>query len=404
MPQNSSRSKKGPVNDIIATTGKVIPNREIAIKCKASGTIIQVPFLVNDTVKKSDLLLEIDPIDEERNVHQANIDLDSSKAKLAQAKQNLKVAEETIQVEKDKAATNLKSSQAKNADAKARVERMKELLKKKLVSQEEYDTTATSAVQAEVDLDNARIQLEDVKIQEMQLVVKRESVNLAEAEVEQDQIAQAIAQRRLSETKVFAPVDAVISDSTAQVGKIISSGITNVGGGTTIMTLCDLSQIFVQAFLDESDIGRAKVEQSVRITATSYPGVEFEGKIITIATKGKNVSNVVTFEVKIEVVSENKTMLKPEMTTNVDIVASKKESVITVPTTALTPRGRDNLVMVVGKDNKPAYRPVKIGIKDKRKVEVLEGLAEGEIISVTKAEFLKGANTRSGFGPPPPMR
>lgn len=391
--------EKGMIQDMVSTTGKVIPNREIAIKCKASGTIVNAPFLANDRIKKGDLLLGLDPIDEERNVKQAEIDLSSSEAKLVEAKQNLKVQEETVQVAKDRAVAGVKSAEAKNKDEKAKAERMQELLKKKLVSQEEYDTAATSAVQSEVNLENAKIQLDEVKIQEMQIGIKRESVKLAEAEVEQDKIALTIAQRRLNETKVYAPVDAVISDTTAQIGKIISSGITNVGGGTTVMTLCDLSQIFLQATVDESDVGRLKVDQIAKIAVSAYPRKEFTGKIITIATKGRNVSNVVTFEVKIEVLSENKILLKPEMTSTIDIVISNKDNAIIVPSEAITMTDlAAGYVIMKDQENKPIKHPVRIGLANTKMTEIIEGLAEGDIITVTNTG--RRMEPRR-FGPPP---
>ena len=350
---------KGSIKKAVSTTGKVTSNRDIEIKCKASGEIINLPFNISDRVKKGDLLLEIDPIDEQRNVKQAEITLSSSQARLAQSKQNLEVAEKTVLVEKDRANSNLKSAEAKFKDEKSKSGRMNELLKKKLISQEEFDAASTAAIQAEVALENAKIQLDDVKIQELQLVVKREEVKLSEAQVSKDQINLAINQRRLDETKIYAPIDSVVADRAVQIGQIIASGVSNVGGGTTTMTLCDLSQIFILASVDESDIGEINVAQTTSITADAYPNKTFTGKVISIATKGKNVSNVVTFEVKIEVVSDNKILLKPEMTTNVDIIAASKEETLLVPVEAVVSKGRKEFVFVAGENKALVERPVK---------------------------------------------
>src|SRR5262249_12618539 len=151
------------------------------------------------------------------------------------------------------------------------------------------------------------------------LEVRRQDIKLSEAQLRSDQVALANARQQLTYTKVTAPMDGVVAALNVQIGTIISSGITNVGGGTTILSLSDLSHIFVLASVDESEIGSVAIDQQAVITVDAFPGRRFRGKVVRIATRGVNVSNVVTFEVKIEVLGENKTLLKPEMTANVQI-------------------------------------------------------------------------------------
>src|SRR5439155_4332181 len=112
-----------------------------------------------------------------------------------------------------------------------------------------------------------------------------------------DKVALANARQQRDYTTVTAPMDGVVSALNVQIGVIIASGITNVAGGTTIMTLSDLSHVFVLASVDESDIGTIVVDQPAIITVDAYPGRQFKGKVVRIATKGVNVTNVVTFEV-----------------------------------------------------------------------------------------------------------
>ena len=182
-------------------------------------------------------------------------------------------------------------------------------------------------MQAKTSLDTIRIQLEELEIRKFQLEVKRQEIQLSKDQVERDTVNRDIAKRRLDETKVYSPIDGVVVDKQVQIGQIISSGITNIGGGTTIMTVSDLSRIFVYASVDESDIGKVEVGQKADITVDAFPEARFTGEVQIISPQGVNESNVVTFELKIEVISDNKTLLKPEMTANVEIVAAQKEEV-----------------------------------------------------------------------------
>ncbi|MCX6999121.1 MAG: efflux RND transporter periplasmic adaptor subunit [Candidatus Sumerlaeota bacterium] len=273
----------------------IVPNLDVDIKCKASGQIVELPYDISDEVGSGTLILEIDPIDMARYAKQSGVKLAASQFRLIQARLNLKVAEQNLVTQRMKVDASLKSAQASYDDTKSKAERMKQLFEKKLASREDFDTAQTTAVQAQSDLENAHASSEDLKTQEISLDLKRQDISLAENQVESDKINEDLAEQQLKDTKVFSPIDGVVSARTVQVGQIISSGISNVGGGTTVLTLSDLSRIYVLASVDESDIGKVDEEQDVLITADAYPEKFFSGKVVRIATKGVNASNVVTF-------------------------------------------------------------------------------------------------------------
>jgi len=385
----------------VSSTGRVVSNLDVDIKCKASGEIIKLPFDVSDRVSKGDLLVELDPVDEQRGLRLAKVALDQSRAKLEQARQNLLIAERNLATSRQRVAAALKAAEVKARDAATKAARRKELLDQNLASQEDYDTAMAAAVQAEADLIAVRIQQQELEIQELALELKRQDVKLAEAAVAADAIAVENAQRRLDDTKVVAPMDGVVAARNVQTGQIISSGITNVGGGTTILTLSDLSRIFVLAAVDESDIGQVALEQPVRITVDAHPGVQFRGKVVRIATRGVNVSNVVTFEVKIEVTSDNRNLLKPEMTANVQIICAERKDVLLVPTQAVSRRQGQLVVTVQRGDGTTEERPVKVGMNDGSRWEIVEGLTAGEVVVVPRTEA--ESRWRAGGMPRPPM-
>ncbi len=378
--------KKGSIRDAVSCTGQVVSNLDVEIKCKAGGEIVKLPFDISDQVNKGDLLVELDPVDEQRKVKQAKISLASSQARLMQRKVNLQIAKKDLIIARKSAAAALKSAEAYAKDARAKAERMRKLFEKKLTSQEEKDTGETTAIQAEVNLENARIQIEQLANKARELEIKRQDVRLAKAQMKMDKINLSLAEQRLKDTRVFSPIDGVVSERNVQSGQIISSGINNVGGGTRVMVLSDLSRLFILASVDESYIGKVELGQKVIITADAFPGKRFFGKIDRIATKGINVSNVVTFEVKIEVRERNRSLLKPEMTANVEIIVAEKEEVLMVPSEAVLYKKGGHFVRVKKDDGSIEERPVQAGISNGVVIEIIKGLSQGDTIIYRKGE------------------
>lgn len=387
----TAKVERGQIKLSVAATGRVVATLDVDIKCKASGTITKLPFDVSDSVKQGQLLVELDPVDEKRGVDLATVALNSSTARLAVAKQNLTIAEQKLVTDRMRIEAGLKSAIARAERAQIKASRLKGALASNAATQEEADTAATEAVQAAAEVDIMKAQVEELKTEEAGLEIHRQNVVLAEAEVKSDQITLANSNQRLTDTKVMAPMDGVVAARTVQIGQIISSAISNVGGGTTVLTLSDLSHIYALASVDESDIGKVKVDQPVVVTADAYPGRTFTGKVVRIATRGTNVSNVVTFEVKIEILDDKKALLKPEMTTNIEVVAAKKDDVLMVPADAVSRKKGKRYVTIQKPQTDPLQpapteeREVEAGINDGTNIEIISGLSEGDVVQVKKA-------------------
>ncbi len=423
--------EQGPIKQTVSCTGKVVSNLDVDIKCKASGTVIKLPFDISDVVHKGDLLVELDQIDMERVYKQSEVSLDASKARLATAKENLLVAQRTLKTDRERAKASLASAEAASMDARAKADRLKKLFEKKLASQEECDTADTAAVLAQSNLSGAKVKMEELNTQKQALEVSRQSVKLAETQVRSDEIALQVASDRLHDCIVKAPMDGVVTDRTVQTGMIIASGVSNVGGGTTILTLSDLSRIFVLASVDESDIGKVAVGQPAVITVDAYPSIRFAGKVVRIASKGLNTQNVVTFEVKIEVlgavkphimgddsetpgesatkapasqakkkhrvkiadlfaaenlIPEKKSLLKPEMTANIDMTTAERDNALLIPVEAVSRQAGLMYANVPGPDDMIDRKPIEVGITDGLYYELLAGLNDGDTIVIFRGE------------------
>ncbi|HEY6000318.1 MAG TPA: efflux RND transporter periplasmic adaptor subunit [bacterium] len=400
-PVATAAIERGPIRQTVASTGKIVSNLDVEIKCKASGEIVKLPFDVSDRVRKGDLLLELDPRDMAQAVRQAEATVRASQARLVNAKESLAIAEQTLKSDRQKAEAALSGAQARARDARAKADRSRDLKEKKLASLEEYETAETAATSANADLESAQAQLEAIKTQERSIEQARQQIRIAEAQVENDQVNLDLARQRLVDTKVVSPLDGVVTSRSVQIGQIISSGISNVGGGTTTMVVSDLSRIFAIAAVDESDIGQVALDQPATVTVDAYPGKRFAGKVVQIAPRGVNVSNVVTFDVKIEVTAAERTLLRPEMTANVEVLIAEQADALLAPSDAIVRKAGKATVTVRKADGTTESREVATGISDGKRTEILSGLSAGETVIVANGGDSKWQGQSQGRRGPP---
>jgi HlyD family secretion protein len=384
-PDDTVKVMRGSIFDSVASTGAVTSNLDVDIKCQASGEVMVLPFDISQMVKQGDVLMKIDPTLEQQAKQAAQINVNIAQAKLEQAKENEQVAEQTLKENTLKANADFASSTMQAQNTQKAADRQKQLVAQNLGSEEEYETAETQAATAQDTLAAAKVAMEDLAAQKLTVEMRKQDIVLAAADLKSAEVALDQANLQLSYCTVLSPMDGVVSALDVQVGSMVASSISNVGGGTTVLTISDLSHIYVLASVDESDIGKVQVGQDVIITADSYPGIKFDGKVVRIATTGVNTSNVVTFQVKIEVTSKNKNLLKPIMTTNVQIVANRKGNVLTVPVQALERDGKIYYATVLG-GAVPTVKPVKVGMTDGENYEIVSGLNEGDTVELHKNE------------------
>ena len=396
---------RGLIREEVSCSGYAESNRDIEIKCKASGTIVELPYDISDRVEQGALLLKLDPVDEERNVRQAEVQLETAEAKLAQARQSLAVAEMEIVNSRQEAQATLVAAQASEKDLREKAKRMAALLEKEYASPEEVVSAEASAVQAESETRRARVGLDKIATEQARLELTRQDIRLAEAEVQKYSIALDEARQRLSETQVYAPISGVISDRLVQIGQIIASPTMNVSGGTALLTLSDLSKIFVSASVDESDIGKVKPGQDAVVMVDAFPNERLHGQVVRVATRGENISNVVTFDVKIEVLDEAKSRLLPEMTADVEILVAENKDALLVPAEAVRGRGAEKTVLTPAPT--PGAPPVpviiEVGLTNDTHVEITSGLQEGDAILIAPETGGTAWQREEGGGPPPMM-
>jgi HlyD family secretion protein len=205
-------------------------------------------------------------------------------------------------------------------------------------------------------------------------------VEQARARVAAAKAALERAQESLSYATIRAPISGLVLTRDTEVGDAVSS-ILNLGSAATlIMTLGDLSTVYIRGEVDEADIGKAACGQRVRTKVESFPNESFEGVVKRIAPMGKEENNVTTFEVRVSIANpEGK--LRVNMTANAEIVLEERKKALLVPEAALV-YDKDKNVSAQRLDPraKSGWRklPLKVGISNGQRTEVLAGLKEGD--------------------------
>jgi HlyD family secretion protein len=147
-----------------------------------------------------------------------------------------------------------------------------------------------------------------------------------------------------------------------------------------IMTLGELSEVYVKGKVDESDIGRVYLGQAARITVESFKDQKFQGKVTKISPMGAEKDNVTTFEVRVSISNETG-KLRALMTANAEIILEEKKSVLTVPEGAiLYAKDKSTQVEVPDAADKKGKKKVAVatGISNGSKTEILRGLTAGQ--------------------------
>ena len=346
---------------VVVANGKVSSNRDVDIKCcQASGSIMTLPYTDVSTAEVRSpgaMFSAADPKDEEpalRDTAQAVVEADQARLKEAQLAlaDRQKMARRHDARQRDSAAARLRRRQGRLM-AHSKADRTKQLFDGKLESQEDLDTDETSATQADADVQTAKAAIAELDQQKIDVDTKEQQIKEMEAAIKQDQTRLKTAQQNLEYCTVTAPVleEADKKDpprwfisamlTNISTGYIVQSGTSGFSAGTTIMTLSDLSHIYVLASVAESDIGQVidpntGTRQKVRITVDAYRDEIFEGEVVRVATIGVTASNVTTFEVKIEVTSDNRMKLKPQMTATASIICESRPSVLAIPVSAFS--------------------------------------------------------------------
>ena len=336
----------------IEASGEVEAIYSVEIKSKASGEILDLPAEVGDFVEKGSILARIDQRTPKNILDQAQADLRLAEVRLTNA---------SAQLERGTALHNEGSIADKNFEE----------------IQESFASAKSQHVRSMVNVENAKISLDD--------------------------------------TLVKSPLSATIISRPVEVGQVISSPTTAVGGGTLLMQMADLSKVRIRAFIDEIDIGKVSVGQNVSIRVSAFREEVFSGTVSKIEPLARVEQGVTIFPVLIDIDNKDNLLLLG-MNTDVVIQVVDKDVALSAPTGALRTRkdvysaaeilgiskekvdkflekkviGENFTKFIVFKSGnvEPEMTWVEIGISDLSRVEIKNGLNKGDSVFVLPSKGL----------------
>ena len=356
-PTKLAKVEKGDLAKSVVATGKVTPITKVEVKSKASGIVKKLYVEYGDTVKKGQLLAQLDKDEIQAQVDQSRAALQSSDA-------------------------NLASSQADYERAKVDAEGPDvPLLKRQYDRSVEMAKDGVVSAQALDDADkNYQMALNKQNVAKAQVMVLKSKIAQSQAEMARDQANLKQLQEQLSYTDIVSPIDGIVLSRDVEMGDAVSSILVLGSSATLVMTLGDTSEVYVKGKVDESDIGKVYLGQPARIKVESFKDKTFNGKVTKISPMGVEKDNVTTFEVRASINNPGGE-LKAEMTANAEIILEEHKGVLQIPEGAII-YDKDKKASVEvpdpkAKDGKKKIA-VNIGISNGAKTELLSGLKEGD--------------------------
>jgi HlyD family secretion protein len=367
------RVSRGDLRATVTATGTVSAVTTVLVGTQVSGTVKQLFVDYNSPVKKGQLLAQIDPA--------------LSEAKVAQSRANLQAA-----------AANVEKAEAALQDADRTLERNRTLFARNFIARSDLDTADTNRLSALAQL------------------------NVAKAQVEQQKAALNQDETNLNYTRILSPVDGTVISRNVDIGQTVAASFQT----PTLFSIAqDLTRMQIDTNVDEADIGKVRVGQSVQFTVDAYPDSTFSGKVSEIRNAPTTVQNVVTYDVVVKVANPD-LKLKPGMTANVSIITALEKGVLKIPNAALrfkwqpagaspdrgsagaSGAGRPQAARVetgtktqaiwILDGPKPRRVSLTLGINDGNETAVLsEGLKEGDLVIIeATGQAKKGASQTGG--------
>jgi len=326
---------KGKISPTVNADGVVTAKVTVNMSSQVMGEITAIPFKEGSSVRKGDILVQINPDTYERDVASAKASLDAA------------------YVANDEAQVNF-------AQRKKDLERAQKLYADKIFSVEQ--------------LENAKLIYDQALLQE-----KQAKTNIAMAKASYER-----AKDYLSKTTLRSPVDGVVTAVNAKEGETAIMGTMNFSG-TVILTVSDLSEIITEVQVDEADFPRLKMGQKTTVIIDALGGKKYDGKVIEIGASAHTSltgtqTNIRQFTVKISI-DKPDADLKPGMTTRVKLYADERTDVLRVPIGAVKSElkeGEQVYYCLLDEKGKVKKNIVTTGLSDDLFMEVTSGLKEGD--------------------------
>lgn len=367
---------RGEVRVVVAGSGQLQPWRTLEVRPEVQGILLSV-VEEGKAVKAGEVLAELDPDPFRRAWESARADLQRAEASLANARAQGESSLASLQAGVKNAEVAHANAQASLETARRNLEATRLLYQAGGTSRQALWDAETAYANAQRALENARASLEAqreaLRLRQAQL---QEDLRAQEAALSQARLALAEAQANLEKTRVRAPFAGVVLSVSANPG-------AQVGPGTPLLTLGNLSAYALVLEVDETEIAKVRVGQRVDVTLEGLPGETFQGRVEAISPQGQVVNNIPVFKVTVRLPYDPR--LRPGMSADGEIVVEEARNLLVIPKRAVERvRGRAYVNVLLPDGSTDTVRVV-LGPEDARMVAVLEGLKEGDQVVLPKA-------------------
>ncbi|MBV9958970.1 MAG: efflux RND transporter periplasmic adaptor subunit [Acidobacteria bacterium] len=363
----TAKVERGNLRNTVTATGALQAVTTVQVGSQASGTLSAIYVDFNSTVKKGQVIAQLDPATMQAQVEQARANLNQARAGLQQAQAGLAQSRAGVADARARnlaAASTTQNQQAGVASAQANVSVMKaqmddaesflrqqeSLAASGVIARRDVETAQTAyktaearyqqavaqmnqAVLSEKSAASAGITQAQAQVQQAQAQTQNSAAQIqnAQAQVAQAEAALQLAEINLTHTTITSPIDGVVVSRSVDVGQTVAASLS----APTLFTIAnDLTQMQVIANIDQADIGLVEQAKGVKFNVDAFPNDEFEGTIKQLRLNPVSAQNVVTYNVVIDVANPEK-KLKPGMTANLTVTIDERNNVLKVPNAAL---------------------------------------------------------------------
>lgn len=304
---------RGSMRAVVAASGTVNPVTQVQVSSQVSGQIRELFVDFNSEVKQGQLIARLDPQTFEYRVRQAQADVEASRASVM-----------TAQAQVQQVLAQVSRASVALREAERDLARKRDLVRQSFISPAESDVAESRVATL----------AEELKAAEAQVAVARaQSVN-AQAVVRQREAALAQSEVDLRRTQIRSPVDGVVIRRSVEVGQTVA---VSLQAPELFIIARNLSDMQVDASIDEADIARVRPGMSVDFAIDALPGSRFVGRVRQVRKASVVQQNVVTYVAVVDFDNPGARLL-PGMTANVRIVTETRDAALRVPNAALRAR------------------------------------------------------------------
>ena len=356
-PSKLAVVERGSIARSVVATGKVEPRAKVEVKSKASGIVQSILVDYGQYVRQGHVLVELDKEELRARVREAKATLLAAQA----AEESAAAAYERNKVE------------AEGPDIpflRSNVDRARKLHEQGLIAR---NLLEDSERHYQIALNKQMAALRSV-------AVTKAEIGRAKAQTAQAQAALDRAEEDLRNSTIISPMDGLVLSRDVEIGDAVSSILVLGSQATLLMTLGDVSDVFVLGKVDQADIGKVTLGQPARIVVESFKDRKYHGQVTKISPLGEEKDNVTTFEVRVSI-KDPGAELRANMSANAEVILEEKHGVLLVPESAIIyDRRRNAKIEVPDPSNAKGRREVaiKIGIGNGVRAQLINGLKEGD--------------------------